>query len=352
MNTSQRSIHRAVVCGLLLLPLALWAEPPHGIVRDYNQSKKELSIVIQQPGLFLPGQTISIFRERAELGQVQVTQVFHTRVKARVVRGDNFQRKDLALKNKSDIHQLRKPEFNVVSFRSIGNPAHVWIARVSFPGVDAEVQTRPVTISNTIGVRLADQDYYVPIEADDIRSLQYEWRDGRMQGRQVVLKKGQTHNCSEILTPYILQRIKPPANARQDGQPVVITLQKKSRPARIRPDGLAVAITIEDAPNLFAQSALYLIKVYSSGLFINAFALEKTRIQAEILQQRFEIPGMELFAGQNTIEFYLVPARNQNGDLIESGEGKLIGAREINYSEQNHSHQFVIAGDGDDWELE
>lgn len=345
------SIKLICILSIALLPELLIAKIPHGIVHDFKKTGKQVTVMTPNPGIFLPGQKLFVFRNKRIVGEIKVGLVSHTRFNAKVLSGNDFRRKDIAVKKKTDITKLNKSAIKVISFRKIGTPASAWITSVSFPALKGETQTRRLTFSHIIGIRKQTDEFYRQVKTKDLSELHYSWSSGKLTGKRVVYKNRTSIECSEILTPQVLSRIKPPTPHRSLDQDIVIKLIKESKPQKKRPDALWVTVEIESSDELFEKENFYLIKVYSGGLLINEYILSKTMQKANKLETRFQIPGMELLPGKNDIEFQFVVAEKISDDIFQKGEAKLIGKRTINYNAQNFKHNFEITGDGDDLEL-
>ena len=328
---------------------------PVGMVRDYNKMSGKVTVLTSTPGMFPPGSKLIIYHGYREVCKIQVVAVFHTNILGTIIKKgthiNKIGRTCLVVRSRRDLFRVRKPKkrFTRISFKEIASEAGGWIARVVYNRKICKKnsrQARKIYFSNTIGIKRKNIPFYTPIKIKDIRSLHYTWDGTLLVGSSIVLKNRKRILCDEILTPDVFTRIKPPRVCRSENQKVSIVLNRRTTYSKMRPDAQKVYFRVDKPLEALGTGDHYLLKVYSNHLFITEYVIHKEKMKDDRIRFKFYFPGYMLMPGKNKISFFIVEAKERANEYFESGEQRLIGKKEIFYSEKNNYHEFRIKGRG------
>jgi len=318
----------------------LFGIPPSGYVQDYRDASKELTILTTSAGSFRAGMTLYLYNQRQAIGTARVVRPFHSKVMAIVLTGAGFRKYNIAVADPSHLDGILGEQTGRVSFKDIGARVRSWIAQITYSAPPAETQNRKLDLPLQLGVRIANANYYTPIDSLQVKSLEFEWDGKFYKGKSCTLKDGTALATDEILAMG-MNRLKPPLRDKPQSANVVL-IEPKEQLQRIRED-IPINISISDTLSALGKGKAYYLKVYSNSVFITEYLLGGNSLPAKI-ENRFAIPGIELAPGENRLDFYVVEAEFITDDYFEKGETKSIGTRTLDYGVNAEAQEIKIGG--------
>lgn len=312
-----------------------------GEVKDFNPATKNVTVRHVSPAAFRPGQTLYLFRDKKEVGQMTVGMVHFSSLNGKLAAGEPKE-KDLAILNQADIQKISGLKPESVSFKNIGSIAKSWVVKVNYSLKALEPQTRPMSFLDIIGAKEAGKEYYSQFPVKEIDLLIFEWDGSDFHGKTVVLKNKKKFAVEEILAANIHKKL--PPRDTQEKVECTVKFVKAQESSKDIPDTVRLDVKIEDAKSEYGEKHFFL-KVYSNSIYLDEFYIDPKKISSDKFESEFHIPTYLLIPGQNKIEFYLNESEDSSGNF-EKGESRLVAEKELLVKDSNSKIQIELRGDG------
>ncbi|MBE7412828.1 MAG: hypothetical protein L6Q54_01575 [Leptospiraceae bacterium] len=312
-----------------------------GEVKDFNPTTKSITVRHVSPAAFRPGQTLYIFRDKKEIGQMNVGMVHFSSLNGKLISGDPKD-KDLVIINQTDIGKIAGLKPESVSFKDIGSIAKMWIIKANYSLKSLEQQTRPLAFLDIIGARETGKNYYSQFPVKDIDSIVMEWDGTNFRGKSVQLKNRKKFLIDEVLSSNIHKKLAPrDATEKAD---CVIKFVKSQETSRDIPDTLKLKVKIEDAKSEYGEKHFFL-KAYSNSIYLDEFYIDPNKIAKDIFEGEYHIPMYLLTPGINKLELYVSESEDSSGNF-EKGESRLIAGKEMDVKDGDFKLEIQLLGDG------
>jgi len=301
---------------------------------------------------FYPGMKVFIFRAKKIIAEAVIIYQSSSGFLAKysgevdILRGDK-----IALKVE-DIEKIHDPGKTIVNYEDIGYDAHGWISKVFYllPGetsaTESNIQSRKLVFGDQLGVLLEGASYYSLIETENIFELHFQWHNSRLKPVKIVFKDNKEIKCNEVLSPYILTRVKPPSALREKEVYIKIQLVSKKEAMDVDPASLPVSVNLQKVSSVFLDKLTPHIKVYADGMFVQEFILDKKNLDKDQFEKIFYLPGYSLKKGENIIEFFLTQTEKMEGFVFEKGDENFIGMVKIYFDADRWEHHISIHKNG------
>lgn len=312
-----------------------------GEIKDFNTTTKSITVRHVSPAAFRPGQTLYIYRQKKEIGQMTVGMVHFSSLNGKLTSGDPKE-KDIAIINQGDINKISGLKPESISFKELGSIAKTWIVKVSYTSKSMEAQTRPMVFLDSLGAREIGKEYYSQFPLKEIDSIIMDWDGSVFRGKSVVLKNKKKFAVDEILSNNIHKKLAPRESTEK--MECIVKFMKQQETSKDIPDTLKITLKIEDAKSEYGDKHFFL-KSYSNALFLEEFYIDPKRIAGDKFENEFHIPSYLLASGPNKIEFFLVEMEDSTGNF-EKGESRLVGEKDMSVTQGDQKIQIDLKGDG------